>query len=176
MSYIEEFPLAILTSPDAIFLIDTNVNTAILRGLEKRTYTTLGMNAEKTGDYFKNVLSEEHILNFSMIPKDFKISGGEATITTPWGSAAMMFSTKNSIEACLHCKAPTSWILTDYLGRQFGVCQNISNNDFSLLVLTASSSSILLVTEDACLGYSSATTGSISFEKSRKWYDYYYVR
>jgi hypothetical protein len=168
--------LIILTSSNRILLADANLNTLTLKGVEERTYTTSAVNGEKTGDYFKNALSQEHIWDFSITRKNFKLAGGTLTIQLLGGSVAMTYNTKAVTTYCGACGSPTTSTLTSCEGLTLSVCQKLSVADFGLLVLATASPRILLATDEGCLGWSSATTGSLSLEKGKMWYNIFYVR
>lgn len=173
----QEIPSIILTSSNRALLVDANLNTKYLKGVEEHTYTTSAVNAEKTGGWFEKALPQGHILDFFITRKDFKDApGGELTIPIFDSSATLAYNTSATYAYCAHCDAPTNATLTDCLGQESGVCQRISPADFGLLVLATASPRILLATDEGCLGWSSAKTGSISLEKGQTWYNTFYVR
>ena len=159
-------------------LLDTNISTGFISGHEDLVYTETLVANEKTGGYFYNTLSKNHILT-SHTRKDFKEEGGTMSIKAfdIYGPEAIVFYyTGGETVYCGNCSAPISGTLTNAYGISYNVCQHLSPADFGLLVRATSFSEIfILITDEGCLGWSSALSGSVSLLKQNKWYNHFYV-
>ena len=105
---------------------------------------------------------------------DFKDNSGLITLTAfdTYGlESTVRYDTKSDTVACAHCGSPTSSTLTSD-GNQVYVCQRLSPTDFSSLVRAVAFPRIFsLLTNEGCLGWSSAPLDSWLFEKHaiKKW-------
>jgi len=178
-SFIPRLDSGIMSSLDLYqenryFLVDANVNVKLLRGEENKIYTTREVVVENS--YWGTRLPDTHII-CSYTRSDFKKTGGMVQLTGSdvYGEAfsTVFYENQDSSTACGNCDAPTSMILTDEDGTTTYACQALSGTDFGLLVSALAFPKFVLLTDEGCLGWSSASLGSLTWDLDRwmKWDD-----
>lgn len=169
----------ILATPDLLdelavenkFLVDAGVSYRDFWGCSDYTYAVEGVKKENEG--WANFLEEDHFLK-SYTREDFRANSGLRTLTAfdvHGPEATVYYNTEADVVTCGHCGAPTSVSLTSG-GTKVYVCQTLSSTDFSLLVRGIAFPRIFtLLTNEGCLGWSSAPLNSWLFEKHvlKKW-------
>lgn len=168
----------LINNTDHYILLDTNVSTTFVNGHKDIVFTETLVAMEKAGGYFYNTLSKNHILA-SHTRSDFREEGGTMTLKafdSHGSEASISYYTGGENVYCGNCNAPISGTLTSSDGVSCNVCQHLSPTDFSLLVRATGFSWIFtLITDEGCLGWSSALSGSASLFRQNKWYNYFYV-
>ena len=148
------------------------MNTRLIKGVEDRTYTTSAVRDEK--EKLEHILPTNHVLNFSIDRR--QLARGRSTLSVPstTGCVTIEYNTKSETSFCA-CGAPSNLTFTNSDGFVVHACQHLSGPDLGLLAIATASIDFLLLTEEKCLGWSSATVRSVSLEKGKTWYNIFYV-
>lgn len=155
---------------DKLFLVDAGISYRLFSGYYSYTYAVTGVKMENEG--WANHLEGDHFLETCTREK-FRNNSGSISLTAafdthgPKEEATVHYSTEGETVTCAHCGAPTNVTLTSG-GTTVYVCQNLSSTDFGSLVQAVAFPRFILVTNEYCLGWSSAPLGSYLLEKDRK--------